>query len=145
MRILLVFNNYQIPGGELVAFRNERDLLRERGHEVHEYRRNNDEIESMSAVAAGIRTVWSGVDYGELKRTIGNVRPDVVHFHNTFPLISPSAYFAAAAEKVPVVQTLHNYRIFCPGATFYRDGKVCEDCLGKRFPWPGVLHGCYRA
>lgn len=140
----MVFNNYQIPGGELVAFRNERNLLRERGHEVYEYTRSNDDIEEMSPLAAGLRTVWSGVDYRNMKRTIRNVRPDIIHVHNTFPLISPSAYFAAAAEKVPVVQTLHNYRIFCPRATFYRDGKVCEDCLGKRFPWPGVRHGCYR-
>jgi glycosyltransferase involved in cell wall biosynthesis len=71
-------------------------------------------------------------------------KPQVVHFHNTFPLISPAAYYAVKAEGVPVVQTLHNYRLFCTNAYFFRDGSVCEDCFGKALPWPGVLHACYR-
>src|SRR5205814_1104988 len=71
-------------------------------------------------------------------------RPRVAHFHNTFPLISPAAYYAARAEGVGVVQTLHNFRLLCPNALFFRDGKVCEDCLGRPVAWPGVVHGCYR-
>jgi glycosyltransferase involved in cell wall biosynthesis len=74
---------------------------------------------------------------------VTDFNPDVIHVHNTFPLISPSFYWAAAKAKVPVVQTLHNFRLFCPQAVFLREGKVCEDCLGK-VPWRGVVHGCYR-
>jgi glycosyltransferase involved in cell wall biosynthesis len=80
----------------------------------------------------------------ELRRLIGVVRPDVAHFENTFPLVSPAAYYACRAEQVPVVQTLRNFRMVCPSGLLFRDGKICEDCLGKRVPWPGVLHGCYR-
>jgi glycosyltransferase involved in cell wall biosynthesis len=68
----------------------------------------------------------------------------VAHFHNTFPLVSPAGYYAAKAEGVPVVQTLHNYRLLCPNALFFRDGRVCEDCMSKVIPWPGVVHKCYR-
>jgi glycosyltransferase involved in cell wall biosynthesis len=68
----------------------------------------------------------------------------MVHLHNTFPLISPAAYYAAAAEGAPVVQTLHNYRLLCPAATLYRAQTVCEDCVGKPVAWPAVLHSCYR-
>jgi glycosyltransferase involved in cell wall biosynthesis len=71
-------------------------------------------------------------------------KPDVVHFHNTLPLISPSAYYACARHRIPVVQTLHNYRLVCPAATFLRGGHLCEDCLGRRIAWPAVAHGCYR-
>ena len=71
-------------------------------------------------------------------------RPQLAHFHNTFPLISPSAYYAARAEGVAVVQTLHNFRLVCPNGLFFRQGRICEDCLGKRVPWPGVIHACYR-
>jgi glycosyltransferase involved in cell wall biosynthesis len=74
-----------------------------------------------------------------------DTKPDLVHFHNTFPLISPSAYYACGKAGVPVVQTLHNYRLLCPAAIFFRNGQVCEDCLDKILPWPGVLHACYRA
>src|SRR5204862_87537 len=71
-------------------------------------------------------------------------KPDVTHFHNTFPVISPAGYYAARAAGTPVVATLHNYRMLCPNAVFFRDGGVCEDCVGKPVAWPGVLHRCYR-
>jgi glycosyltransferase involved in cell wall biosynthesis len=89
-------------------------------------------------------TLWNQAVYRELRALIRRERPQVAHFHNTFPLISPAAYYAARAEGVPVVQTLHNYRLLCPNALFFREGRVCEDCLGKTFPWPGVAHACYR-
>ncbi len=80
----------------------------------------------------------------ELRALMRREKPDIVHVHNTFPVISPAVYYAANGEGIPVVQTLHNYRMLCPGATLFRDGHVCEECLTKRIPWPGVLHGCYR-
>jgi glycosyltransferase involved in cell wall biosynthesis len=79
-----------------------------------------------------------------VRRKIQKQGIDIVHAHNTFPLVSPAVYYAAQAEKIPVVQTLHNYRLLCPAATFFRDGGPCEDCLGKHFPWPAIAHRCYR-
>src|SRR5204863_974672 len=98
----------------------------------------------MSRWDAAARTVWSRPAYRELRDLIRAHRPAVAHFHNTFPLISPAAYYAARAGGVPVVQTLHNFRLLCPNALFFRAGRVCEDCLGKSVPWPGVVHKCYR-
>jgi glycosyltransferase involved in cell wall biosynthesis len=91
----------------------------------------------------GLQTVWSFAARNDLSRSIRSCKPDVVHFHNTFPLISPAAYYACKDAGVPVVQTLHNYRLFCPAATFFRDGRVCEDCLTKGRS-QAVRHACFR-
>ena len=107
--------------------------------EVH-----NDQVENKGRLALASDTVWSGSARRELGALIRGEKPDIVHFHNILPLISPSGYYAARAEGVPVVQTLHNYRLLCPVALFFRDGRVCEDCMGHAVPWPGVVHGCYR-
>jgi glycosyltransferase involved in cell wall biosynthesis len=88
--------------------------------------------------------VWNRAVARRVATLVRRERAEVVHFHNTFPLISPAAYSAARGAGAAVVQTLHNYRLLCPSAVFYRDGHVCEDCLGKRVPWPGVVHACYR-
>jgi glycosyltransferase involved in cell wall biosynthesis len=144
LRILIVHNRYLIRAGEDVSWAGEKSLLLERGHDVVTYTRDNREIDRLSSWKTGLRAVWSIEDYSSLRETIRQCRPDVLTIHNFFPLISPAAYYAARAERVPVVQVLHNYRLFCPGSCFYRNGEVCEDCLGKFFPWPGVIHGCYR-
>jgi len=125
----------------------ETQLLEERGHSIVRYARHNDELRErgpLGALTAGIETIWATDSYQDVKKLIAQEKPDVVHFHNTFPLISPAAYYACAKAGVPVVQTLHNYRLLCPGAMLLRDGKVCEACLGRSVPWPGVMHGCYR-
>ena len=147
MRILLAHNYYRDPGGEDDVFASERALLASRGHSVSEYVRRNDEIAEYSVgskLMLPLRTVWARDSYAELKRLIEKDKPDVVHFHNTFPLISPSAYYACRDAGVPVVQMLHNPRLLCPAATLYRNGEACSDCLGRSFAWPGVVHGCYR-
>jgi exopolysaccharide biosynthesis WecB/TagA/CpsF family protein len=144
MRILVVHNYYQQPGGEDRCLDSEIAMLRDRGHEVIRFTADNDEIDGMGRLALAARTVWSRPTYKDLRALIRSRQPQVVHFHNTFPLISPAAYYAAKAEGVPVVQTLHNFRLLCPNALFFRDGQVCEDCLGKSIPWPGVMHKCYR-
>jgi glycosyltransferase involved in cell wall biosynthesis len=144
MRVLAVHNFYQQPGGEDAVFAAECSLLRAHGHEVIEYTEDNRRIETRSKLGAALDTVWSLDTSRTLAQVLRDARPDVAHFHNTFPLISPSAYYACRAAGVPVVQTLHNYRLGCPKATLHRDGRVCEDCLGRNWAWPGVVHACYR-
>jgi glycosyltransferase involved in cell wall biosynthesis len=143
VRILKVHNYYTGFGGEDSVFHAEVALLRSRGHEVIEYLEYNKKIESMNKASVALQTVWSHSSYKKLKGFLRETRPDVVHFHNTFPLISPSAYYACQESYIPVVQTLDNQRLICPASTFYREGKLCLDCLGKTPPWPGVLHACY--
>jgi glycosyltransferase involved in cell wall biosynthesis len=143
MRILIAHNAYQQKGGEDGVVASEMALLKSRGIEVELYSRHNDDINGMSRLVLVAETVWSGRTETDLARRVAEFRPDVIHAHNTFPLISPSLYFAAHTAGVPVVQTLHNFRLFCPQAMLLREGKVCEDCLG-RSPLRGVLRGCYR-
>lgn len=121
----------------------EVSLLRSHGHEVIEYRRDNAEIPGRSRIGVVSETFWSGQTANDIAEIIRRARPDIIHVHNTFPLVSPSLYWAASRAGVPIVQTLHNFRLFCPQAMFLRDGKVCEDCLG-RLPFNGIRHGCYR-
>lgn len=144
MRILLVHNYYQLPGGEGLVFKAEADLLKARGHEVLEYTVHNDQLATVGAIATAAKTIWNHAAYRELRDLVQQNNIQIVHFHNTFPLISPAAYYAAKAAGAAVVQTLHNYRLLCPNALFFREGSVCEDCLGKAIPWPGVVHKCYR-
>jgi glycosyltransferase involved in cell wall biosynthesis len=146
MRVLIAHNAYQQPGGEDTVVSAEKDLLIRMGNEVSEYIRCNSEISSgspYSNITLGLRTIWSPTSRDELYDVLKAERPDIVQFHNTFPLISPSAYYACQDLDIPVIQTLHNYRLFCPAATFFREGQVCEDCLGKG-PWQAVRHACYR-
>src|SRR5262249_1807397 len=112
--------------------------------EVQRFTRHNDAIDEMSRWDIARRTFWNRDTYTTLRRLIRRQRPDVMHCTNTFPLISPAAYYAARSEGVLVVQSLRNYRLLCPNALFLRNGRICEDCMGKAIPWPGVLHGCYR-
>ena len=144
MRLLIVHNYYQQPGGEDAVFVAEKTLLRRYGHEMVEYTDNNRRINGMSPLAVAAQAVWSRSSRKQLFPLLRDARPDVVHFHNAFWLISPSAYFACQKMNVPVVQTLHNYRLLCPTATFYRGGQVCEECMAKILPWRGARHACYR-
>jgi glycosyltransferase involved in cell wall biosynthesis len=144
MKILSVHNTYQKPGGEDQVFAQEADLLRSRGHQVLLYQASNDQVTGVNPLVLLGNTIWNKQIHEELRALMRRERPDIVHVHNTFPVISPAVYYAANGEGIPVVQTLHNYRMLCPAATLFRDGHVCEECVTKRSPWPGVLHGCYR-
>lgn len=144
MRILTVHNYYQQRGGEAEIFETESALLESYGHHVIRYTVHNDAIKETGRLDTARATLWNAQTYEAVRALIRTEQPDIAHFHNTFPLISPAAYYAARAERVPVVQTIHNYRLMCPKALFFRNGRVCEDCLHKSFPWPGIAHACYR-
>jgi glycosyltransferase involved in cell wall biosynthesis len=147
LRIIIAHNYYQIPGGEDETLRREQELLRSEGHHVKEFIRRNSEIKRTNIFAKArlaTRTVWSNDSHDAMLAFIKQEKADLVHFHNTFPLLSPSVYYACREAGVPVVQTLHNARLFCPGGYLERDHRICEDCKGKKVPWPSVIHGCYR-
>jgi glycosyltransferase involved in cell wall biosynthesis len=144
MRILTIHNSYKIRGGEDESCDAEDSLLAERGHEVRRVAFDNAGIDGLQAIATGFRATWSRTAYSLVCRELDAWKPHVVNVQNFFPVASPSVHYAAARAGAAVVQTLHNYRLVCPGALLLRDGKVCETCLGKKVPWPGVIHGCYR-
>jgi glycosyltransferase involved in cell wall biosynthesis len=146
VKIVQVHNTYQRPGGEDVVFEQECRMLERAGHEVIAYRRSNWDAEAYRGVrllGLAKRTVWASDTRRNFLRLLRREKPDVVHVHNTFVMISPSLYSACSEARVPVVQTLHNYRLLCPAGTFFRDGKVCEECLGGSL-WRSVQHACYR-
>jgi glycosyltransferase involved in cell wall biosynthesis len=149
MRVLVVHNRYRSaqPSGENAVVEEETALLRDAGAVVELLTAESDDIAGWPAakrLTLPGRVVWSRDGARSVRRAVTGFRPDVVHFHNTFPLLSPAALRAAHASGVRVVQTLHNFRPLCPAATFMRDGRVCEDCLGK-VPVPAVVHACYRS
>lgn len=143
MRVLMVHAAYQQRGGEDSVVDTEVTLLRDHGHEVQLYLRHNDEATSAGRISVASQALWSRRSEADVGRLVETFKPDVVHVHNTWPMVSPSVYWPAFKAGVPVVQTLHNFRLMCPQAMFLREGKICEDCLGT-LPWRGVLRGCYR-
>ena len=145
MKILVVHNHYRQRGGEDSVFETECRMLERAGHEVVRYEKTNLDLPSgaWGRIRTAFATVWSSQSYREVRALIRREHPDVMHCHNTFPQISPSVYFAASAEGVPVVQTLHNYRLCCLNGYLFRDGHICERCLGH-LPWRGVFRRCYR-
>lgn len=144
LKPLLVHNYYQQRGGEDVVFEAEARLLEEHGHEVLRYAVSNDGLEALPRWVLARRTLWNSHTYREVRRLLERERPAVVHVHNTLPVVSPAVYYAARHAGVPVVQTLHNYRMLCPSAVLFRDGKVCESCLHRTIAHPAVRHRCYR-
>ena len=143
IKILLAHNRYLISGGERQVFESERSMLRENGHEVEEYVQDNERVAELGRVRTAVRTIWSGETYKNVKYKLKKGHFDIIHVHNFFPLISPSIYYAAQAQGVPVIQTVHNFRLLCLNGFLYRNGAVCEDCIG-RIPLPGVKHACYK-
>jgi len=141
IRVLLAHCRYRERGGEDEVVESEAELLRSRGHPVELLLKDNRAIASLKDAAAA--ALWSHRAARETRALISSFHPDVLHVHNTFPLLSPSIYWAARREGVAVIQTLHNFRLFCAQAMFLRGGQVCEDCIGH-LPWRGVLHRCYR-
>ncbi|HEX05606.1 MAG TPA: glycosyltransferase, partial [Bacteroidetes bacterium] len=144
MRILMVYNDYQQPGGEKVAFHNECNLLREKGHEVVVYSRSNDEVEGMNPLKMFSQMIWNRQAYTEIRELIRQNNIEIMHVHNVHLVISPSIFHAASAEGIPSIFTLHNFRLLCPAANLFRNGQLCEDCIGKVVAINGIMHKCYR-
>ncbi|MEZ6135335.1 MAG: glycosyltransferase family 4 protein [Pirellulaceae bacterium] len=144
MRILLCHNFYQQAGGEDSCFAEEAALLKKHGHEVFKYERNNDHITGLKSVVTAGQTIWNFRTYREVTALIKQQQIELVHCTNTFPVISPSIYYACNRQRVPVVQSLHNYRLLCANSYFLRDGTVCEACLNRRVALPAVRYACYR-
>ena len=144
--VLMVHNFYQIGGGEHTVFNNEVELLKNNGHKVITYTRDNKEINNslLKKMLLPLTTIWSFKTYFDIKKAIKNEEIDIVHCHNTFPLISPSVYYAARKMKVPVVQTIHNFRFLCPNGLFYRNNKICEKCLINNNFKEAIKSKCYR-
>lgn len=127
-------------------FEIERAQLAGTGHVVESVELDNLELRTagiVSRLEAGLETVWSSKGAGIVRRILERFKPDVLHVHNFFPQMSPRIYYLAAAARVPVVQTLHNFRLLCANGTFLRAGRVCEECVPSRF-YRGLIHGCYR-
>lgn len=144
MRVLIVHNRYQRRGGEDTVVANEQALLERHGWQTRLWCVTNDTIVgTWGKITAAVRTSYSRSARDDLARVIAEFAPTVVHVHNFFPLLSPSIYDACRATDVAVVQTLHNYRTICPGATLQRAGRPCDDCIGAS-PYQAALHGCYR-
>jgi len=145
MRVLLVHNSYQQHGGEDAVVSQEKSLLERAGHEVTLYLRSNTEIKNYSPGARlglAVRSVWARDSRRDVARLLREHKPNVVHVHNTFVVLSPSIYSVCRDNGIPVVQTLHNYRLLCPAASLFRNGEVCEECVNQSL-WRAVRHGCY--
>jgi glycosyltransferase involved in cell wall biosynthesis len=148
MRILLVHNRYRsrAPSGENRVVDQESEALAAQGHEVMRFGRSSDEIEQWPVAKKALlpaRTIWSRETSRELKTVLREHRPEVVHVHNTFPLLSAAVLYACHDARIPVVVTIHNYRLACANGAFFRGGAVCHDCA-HGLPFRAVLHGCYR-
>jgi glycosyltransferase involved in cell wall biosynthesis len=146
MRILQVHNKYRPGwGGEETVVALEADLLRSHGHEVEQvfaWTKELDGASSLRLFTAGLGTVWSLRGYSLVKKAIERFSPDIIHAHNTFPLLSPSVFWAAGRARVPVVHTLHNFRMTCAGSLLLRNDQPCENCVGF-FAWSGLRHRCF--
>lgn len=144
MKVALVHNRYRLQGGEDQVLAAEAALLTNRGHRVTQYVVSNDEVSHYGRLALAKAAIWNSEQYQRTRALFDKLKPDVVHVHNTLPLISPAVFYAARAARTAIVHTLHNYRMMCVNGLLFRDGHICEDCLGKRLAWRGVVHRCYR-
>ena len=144
MKILFAHNFYRLTGGEDTVLEQEMSLLKSSGHDIELYSLHNDQIKGLQGrLQTFLNIAYSNDQRYGFGKVLDKFKPDIVHVHNFFPLLTPAIYDACNQRDVPVVQTLHNYRIMCAGALLLRDGKVCESCVNKS-PYIGALHRCYR-
>lgn len=144
MKILLIHCHYRLPGGEDAVFAAERAQLERHGHTVVVYERSNEEAaHGLAKLLLPLHAVWNRRAAGEVRALIAREKPDAIHIHNTLLLLSPAVVRAAKQSGIPVVQSLHNFRLFCPNGILLRDGKVCEDCPHHGLSC-ALRHRCYR-
>lgn len=146
MNILVVHNRYKQKGGEDVVVESETKLLREMGYNVFSYIRSNEELDNMGLfqkIRLPFTTIFSIKSYREVHKLIKENKIDILHVHNTLCVISPSVYYAGFRTKIPVFQTIHNYRLMCPGGLFLKDNKICTDCIDKGL-YMALKGKCYR-
>lgn len=142
--VAVVHARYRQPGGEDRAVASHVTLLKQHGHRVMVHLGSNHDFASVGALAQATGTVWNDRARRELAAHFARERPMVAHVHNTFPSLSPAVYRAARDAGIPIVQTLHNYRLVCPNSLLFRDGARCTECLTRSVKWPAVRHACYR-
>lgn len=142
VKILQVHTKYRQAGGEDTVVEAEADLLRSAGHDVVQFQANNPS-DDLSAAGALSLSTWNPWAARRIQAVAEEARPDVAHIHNTWYALSPSILRPLRELGIPVVMTLHNYRLICSNALLFRDGHPCEDCVGTH-PWHGVVHRCYR-
>jgi len=140
----MLHNHYQHIGGEDHSFRAEKEILQSNQHIVKSFTLHNNDISQINMHHLAKKTIWNSASYREIDDLIKERRYDVAHFQNTFPLISPSGYYAASKHGVPVIQSLRNYRLACINGLFFRNGAVCENCLDSNTLFSGIKHRCYR-
>lgn len=144
MRILILFNRYVYRGGEDTYVEYLISLLKKRGHKVLLYEKDSRDIKNIfDSLRAGIGLFWNRETNLNIDRIIKSFDPDIAHFHNIYPLISPTAYRVCKRHSIPIIQTIHNYKFMCPKNSLYRDGSLCDLCVGKTIAWPSIIYGCY--
>lgn len=144
MRILLIHNYYQYRGGEDVYFDSLTKLLKDKGHEVYTYTKNSSEIKDLKGKMKVAFGMFCNKEVEEeLTKIIRNFKPDITHFNNIYPLITPIAYQVCKKFNIPIIQTMHTYRFLCPKGNLFRDGMICQLCIDKRFSYPAIWYGCY--
>lgn len=144
IRILIAHNKYLIRGGEDVSTEADIALFRENIIFIEELIEDNKKIESIGELSAAIKSIWSFDTITRVKNIITEKNISLLIVQNFFPLLSPSIYYAAKSKNIPVLQILHNYRLICLNGLLFRDDHICEDCVNKFFPYPGVYHKCYK-
>lgn len=143
MRVLQLHNYHQSKGGAMEVLAHEAELLSAAGHDVDQYTLPAAEEMNLSAVRAGLKAIWNVEACRDVATRIRTFHPDIVHVHTPFPLMSPAVFRTVAAAGVPVVTTMHSYRWSCIAGTCFRDGRICEDCVGTRLKLAAVRHRCY--
>ena len=145
MKILIMHNSYKQRGGEDTVVANETELLSTAGHKVFNLNVSNDSIKGLGAeITAAVNSIYSLRSRSLTEEALGKYKPDIVHVHNFFPLLSPSIFYACKSRNVPAVMTLHNFRLFCANGLLLRNGKPCEKCVTRGPGW-SVIHKCYRS
>lgn len=144
MKVLILFNRYEYRGGEDTYVDNLIKLLKKNGHQVRAYIKDSRNIKRLPAkIKACLGLFWNFQAENELEKIIQSFKPDVAHFHNIYPLISPTAYHVCKKNRVKIVQTIHNYKFVCPKNSLFREGKICELCVTKSIAYPSIIYGCY--